>query len=48
MLLVLDAVFFAINLVFGRHCQFFGRYEVEGWVEMAHGHNEGMDGTAVF
>ena len=40
MFLVLDAVLLAVELVFLGHSQFFRRYEMEGGVEVAHGHEQ--------
>ena len=38
----------AIKLVFIGHRQFFGRNEMEGGIEVAHGHNQRVYGTTVF
>ena len=48
MLLVLDAVLLAIQLVFVGHGQFLGGNKMESGVEMPHGHDERVDGTPVF
>ena len=43
-----NVVFQAILLVFVGHCQFLGGNEMEGRIEMAHGHNQGMHSASVF
>ena len=43
-----DVVFATVNLVFFRHFQFFGSDEMEGGVEVAHCHQQGVYGAAVF
>ena len=48
MFFVLDAMFAAIELVFFRHLQFFRSNEVEGRVEVAHSHEQGVYCTSVF
>ena len=45
---VLDAVLVAVNLVLLRHGQLFGCHKVERRVEVAHSHEERVDGTTVF
>ena len=48
MLLVLDAVLLAVELVLLGHGQLLGGHEVEGGVEVAHGHQQRVDGAPVF
>ena len=44
---VLDVVLAAVNFVFFGHPQLVGSDEVESGVEVAHGHQQGVDGTAI-
>ena len=46
--LIPDAVLLAIHLVFAGHGQFLGSHEVEGGVEVSHGHEQGVHGAPVF
>ena len=48
MLLKLDAMVFAIELILIGHGQLFGCNEVESGVEMAHGHDERVHRSTVF
>ena len=48
MLLELNAVFFAVNLILIGHGQFLGGHKMEGGIEVAHGHNQRVYGTPVF
>ena len=48
MLLKLDAVVLAVELILVGHGQLFGRDEMERGVEMAHGHDERVYRSAVF
>ena len=45
---VLDVVLAAVNFVFFGHPQLVGSDEVESGVEVAHGHQQGVDGAAIF
>ncbi len=47
MFLILNAVLFAVDFVFLRHGKLFGGHEMERRIEMAHGHDERVDGAAV-
>ena len=47
-LLILDAMLFAVELILLWHGEFLRCDEMKSGVEMAHGHNEGVDGAAVF
>ena len=44
---VLDVVLTAVDFVFFGHPQLVGSDEVESGVEVTHGHQQGVDGTAV-
>ena len=44
---VLDVVLVAVDLVLLGHLQLLGSDEVEGGVEVAHGHQQGVDGAPV-
>ena len=47
-LLELNAMFLAVNLVLVGHGQFLGCHEMEGGIEVAHRHNQRVYGTTVF
>ena len=48
MLYIFDVMLLAVQFVFIRHLQFIGCDEVEGRIEVAHGHQQGVYGTSVF
>ena len=47
MFLILNAVLLAVDLVFLWHGELFRCHEMERGIEVAHGHDERVDGTAI-
>ena len=47
MLLILDAVLLAIDLIFLRHGEFLGGHKVECRIEVAHSHDQRVNGTTI-